>query len=146
MFVCCECCVLSGRSLCDELITRPEKSYRLWCVVVCDLETSRMRRPWPAVGSQRHSKKKIILMCLNTSRLRLQTPKILNTKFDLYSHRKLSSMCSNPYRTICFKTRSLYRVIKNDCRGFNLVLQMQPHVISSYGVTSRIRFMFLLFP
>jgi len=37
--VCCECCVLSGSGLCDELITRPE-SYRLWCVVVCDLETS----------------------------------------------------------------------------------------------------------
>ena len=39
-FVCCECCVLSGRGLCDELITSPEESYRLWCVVVCDLETS----------------------------------------------------------------------------------------------------------
>ena len=47
MSVCCECCVLSGRGLCDELITRPEKSYRLWCVVVCDLETSRMRRSGP---------------------------------------------------------------------------------------------------
>jgi len=34
MFVCCECCVLSGRGLCDELITRPEESYRLWCIVV----------------------------------------------------------------------------------------------------------------
>ena len=45
MVVCCECCVLSGRGLCDELITRPEESYRLWCVVVCDLETSRMRGP-----------------------------------------------------------------------------------------------------
>ena len=31
--------VLSGRGLCDELITRPEESYRLWCVTVCDLET-----------------------------------------------------------------------------------------------------------
>jgi hypothetical protein len=29
MFVCCECCVLSGRGLCDELITRPDESYRL---------------------------------------------------------------------------------------------------------------------
>ena len=46
MSVCCECCVLSGRGLCDELITRSEESYRLWCVFVCDLETSRMRRPW----------------------------------------------------------------------------------------------------
>jgi len=39
IFVCCECRVLSGRGLCDKLITRPEESYRLWCVV-CDLETS----------------------------------------------------------------------------------------------------------
>jgi len=39
MSVCCyECCVLLGRGLCDELITRPEESYRLWCVFVCDLE------------------------------------------------------------------------------------------------------------
>ena len=47
MSVCCECCVLSGRGLCDELIIRPEESYRLWCDVMCDLETSGMRRPWP---------------------------------------------------------------------------------------------------
>jgi hypothetical protein len=45
MFFCCECCVLSGRGLCDELITLPEESYRLWCVVVCDLESSKMGRP-----------------------------------------------------------------------------------------------------
>jgi len=38
--------VLSGRGLCDELITRPEESYRLWCVVVCDLETSRIGTPY----------------------------------------------------------------------------------------------------
>jgi len=38
--------VLSGRGLCDELITRPEESYRLWCVVVCDLETSRIGAPY----------------------------------------------------------------------------------------------------
>ena len=39
-FVCCECCVLLGRGLCDELAPRPGKSYRLWCVVVCKFETS----------------------------------------------------------------------------------------------------------
>jgi len=32
--------VWSGRGLCDDLITRPEESSGLWCVVVCDLETS----------------------------------------------------------------------------------------------------------
>jgi len=47
MSVCCECRVSSDRGLCDDLITRPEESYRLWCVVVYNLETSWMRRPWP---------------------------------------------------------------------------------------------------
>ena len=46
IFFCCECRVLSGRGLCDELITCPEESYRLWCVVVCDLETSRIGAPY----------------------------------------------------------------------------------------------------
>jgi hypothetical protein len=46
IFVCCECRVLSGRGLCDELITRTGESYRLCCVVVCDLETSRMCAPY----------------------------------------------------------------------------------------------------
>ena len=50
MSVCCECRVLSGRGICNGPISRPEEFYRLWCVIVCDLETSRMRRPWPALG------------------------------------------------------------------------------------------------
>jgi len=58
MFVGCECCVLSGRGLCDELITRPGESYRL------------ARRMWSRslkngeamtrVGSQRHRKKNML--------------------------------------------------------------------------------------
>ena len=43
MSACCECCVLSGRGLCDEITTRPEESYRLWWVAVCDIETSSLR-------------------------------------------------------------------------------------------------------
>jgi len=50
--------MLSGRGLCDELITRPEESYRLWCVVVCDLENLKNEEAMTRVGSQRHSKKK----------------------------------------------------------------------------------------
>ena len=30
--------MLSGRGLCDELITRLEESYGLCCVVVCDIK------------------------------------------------------------------------------------------------------------
>jgi len=61
MFVCCECCVLSGRGLCDELITPPEESYRLWGVVVCNLETSRMRRPWPTGGCCTNKKELVFI-------------------------------------------------------------------------------------
>ena len=50
MSVCYECCVLSGRRLCDGLITRPEESCRLWRVVVCAQEASRMKRRKHATG------------------------------------------------------------------------------------------------
>jgi hypothetical protein len=58
MFVYCECCVLSGRGFCYELITRSEEFYRLWCVV-CDLEISWMRRPWPRWAGAPEGKKSL---------------------------------------------------------------------------------------
>jgi hypothetical protein len=51
IFFCYECCVLSGRGLCDEQITGPVESYRLWCVVGCNLETSQ-NRPRPTRGKK----------------------------------------------------------------------------------------------
>ena len=39
--------MLSGRGRCDELITCPEESYRLWYVVVCDLENLMNGEPYP---------------------------------------------------------------------------------------------------
>jgi hypothetical protein len=56
MSVRCDCCAFSGRGLCVKLITRPEESYRLWCVVACDLGTSWMRRPWPQWGLLRQKR------------------------------------------------------------------------------------------
>jgi hypothetical protein len=61
----CVCCVLSG--LCDKLITRLEESYRLWCVVVCDLETSLMRRPWPNGGCRAKNKQANTLVAMHRS-------------------------------------------------------------------------------
>ena len=43
MSVCCDCCVLSGRGLCDGLITRTEESYgcvSVVSVVCCQVEVS----------------------------------------------------------------------------------------------------------
>jgi hypothetical protein len=50
MSVSFECCVLSGRGLYVGLITRPEESYRLWCMSKFDREASTMGRPWPTGG------------------------------------------------------------------------------------------------
>jgi hypothetical protein len=63
MFVCCDCRVLSGRGLCDELIIPPEDSYRLWCVLERDLEFRSRSRflewggpdPMRAVGPNKES-------------------------------------------------------------------------------------------
>jgi len=57
--------VLSGRGLCDELIARPEESYRMCCVVVCDLETSRMGAPY--------------IYIYDISRLRVKSEKAMNS-------------------------------------------------------------------
>jgi hypothetical protein len=59
MSVSCECCVMSGRGICDELVPRPEESYRLRCVSnVCDHETSTKRGgPGPYRAVEPYKKK-----------------------------------------------------------------------------------------
>jgi hypothetical protein len=66
--------VLSGRGPCDEMITRPEESYRLWCVVVCDLETSGIRKPWPTGGCCAKRKKERNIPLLSSSPSPSSTP------------------------------------------------------------------------
>ena len=67
--------MLPGKVVCDGPITCLEKSYWIWSVTVCDPETSRMRRPWAALGCCASGKKNIksvnILSC---------TPCILRSK------------------------------------------------------------------
>jgi hypothetical protein len=82
MFVCCECCVLSVRGLCNELITCPNESYRLWCVVVCDLETSRMRRPWPAFGRRATRKKGTISLMYSGQGMKIATQAEVKVKWS----------------------------------------------------------------
>ena len=68
--------------LCDGPIPRPEESYRLWCIIVCNLETSRMRRPWPALGCcatkenvihDRTDNDELITSCLYSASTRIAT-------------------------------------------------------------------------
>jgi len=61
MFVCRDCFVLSGRGLCDEMITRPEESYWMRCVVGCGLE--KQPREWGGedpLGGYHPKKKNLI--------------------------------------------------------------------------------------
>jgi hypothetical protein len=55
MFVCCECCVSSGRVHCDGLITRPEESYRLWRVVVYDQKNLEHEEAKARYGTMRNT-------------------------------------------------------------------------------------------
>jgi len=100
MDVCCECCVLSSRGLCDELIPRPKESYRLWCVVVCDLEnqTSWMRRPRPIRGVIALREKKMlqrVIIILNKFRNRNTWQSMDNRKSPILekSATVITSLC-----------------------------------------------------
>ena len=77
MSVCCECCVLSGRGLCDELIFHPEESCRVLCV--CDRESSTLTRPWPSEGLLYLGKRKkdIIKREINFRPLRRDTVSVI---------------------------------------------------------------------
>jgi len=59
MSVCCNYCVLSGRGFCDEPITRLEDFFRLWCVVMCDIETLWMKWAWSTGGCRAKNKTKL---------------------------------------------------------------------------------------
>jgi hypothetical protein len=57
MSVSCECCVLSGRGLCDRPITRPENSDRVWYVYLSVIEEPHRGGLGP-IGLLSHEKKK----------------------------------------------------------------------------------------
>ena len=69
--------------LSDGPIPCQKESYRLWCVAVCDLETSRMRTPWHALDCTSTWVNKIQIKCVpvgpdwwlkfDTKQRRLQT-------------------------------------------------------------------------
>jgi len=83
---------LSGRGLCDELITRPEESYRLWCVVVCDLETSRICAPYIYdISSLR----------VNTNLTEKHVPITTSVLFHIQNFKKSMTTASHPSYLQC---------------------------------------------
>ena len=108
IFVCCECRVLSGRGLCDELITRPEESYRLCCVVVCDLEASRIGAPYMYDISSLRVKTKGVIVTLFTSHCPLNINCVCNCVIKgisgniSYSHMKTQNRKNGIFLPIFF--------------------------------------------
>ena len=111
MDVCRECCVFSGRGLCDGPITWQEGSYWLWCVVVCDLETSWMRRPWPTGGgfvapkTNKSNRRDVALFGLGGGNQRLHKSTTLGTAREVTSRLCWRYFLSNtqlePLKTPC---------------------------------------------
>jgi hypothetical protein len=102
MFVCCECCVLSGRGFCDGLITRPEESYRLRCVVVCDQEISKTRRLKPATGLWKIQPQWVVTPGKQTTIIFIVAPCILKIRWVLHTNE-----CTNRISYISLKLYTL---------------------------------------
>ena len=66
MYVCREYCVLPGRGFCDEKITHPEESYRLWCDIVWS-RNLKNGEVMARIGPQRHVGGTDILLALETN-------------------------------------------------------------------------------
>lgn len=74
MSVCCEHFVLSGRDIGDVPIPRPEGSYRLWCAIVCALQTSSLRGPgscWAAAPETKQS-----ITCCNIREISISSRRV----------------------------------------------------------------------
>ena len=107
MFVCCECCVLSGRGICDGMMTRPEESYRLLRVVVCDQETSKARRLKTATGLWKIQPQWVVTPGKQTNNYFSINA---NLKTELYYQHRLhctqrTVMNNAAYMLACFKNR-----------------------------------------
>jgi hypothetical protein len=82
---------LSGRGLCNGPIPRPEESYRLWCVIVCDLGTWTMKQPWTALGCRAREKKYGLLLIITPDYIR--TPLFFSGTFIQQTNLELLDTC-----------------------------------------------------
>jgi hypothetical protein len=80
--------VLSGRGLCDELITCPEESYQLWRVVVCDLETSNEEAK-SRYGAVENTTKRVVTPRKQTTNNNLHPIMIIN---GIHEHQTVLSL------------------------------------------------------
>ena len=145
MPVFCECCVLSGRGLCYELITRLEESYLLLCVVVCDLENLMNEEAlvhW-GLSRQKQTNKSLQcyplfnstfsdvycttikeIKCFETARALKKNSRLFNTFTAIVDHRRFNNLClKSPASTLVdltFQSRALRSFSLNQLRNLSL--------------------------
>jgi hypothetical protein len=114
MFVCCECCVLSGAGLCNELITRPEESYRMRCVIVRDLETLWMRRSRPTEGWRAKETHKFMITDYKLQEFQWTTF-VRSRQYEYYNSicliGQVLNVTSNPQQNEWWRTQVFWAVI-----------------------------------
>jgi hypothetical protein len=98
--VCWKHCVLSGRGLYFELFSRLQESYRLWCVVVYDLETSRVKRLRLALGRSATAQFCILpTQCIYVANKQRFWP--CTTQTDFYITEKVCVYCAVRTVSLC---------------------------------------------
>ena len=101
-----DCSVFLGNDLCDRPILCSNETYRLRCVILYDLETSRMRRLWPALDCCAKGK--------NSSNR--STVRITNNEpsfYAVFSILLILTSCSNTEGTAASNLMSTYRSEKS---------------------------------
>jgi len=81
--VCCWCCHVE---VSETSCSLNQKSPTEWCVVVCDLETSWMRRPWPTGGcgaKRKNERRTVITQAVLPIASRLLDPNIFHNSLNL---------------------------------------------------------------
>jgi hypothetical protein len=115
MFPSCQCCLLSGRGLCDELITLPGEIYRLWCVRCVRSMNLRNEVAKARVGQHRHRKKEYLNRrdflknrpfspLSNLNSLKWKESEIMLHKYHhctLYSNHAMWQVSSSLYKVNC---------------------------------------------
>jgi len=119
---------LSGRGLCDELITRPEESYRLCCVVVCDLETSRMGAPYIYIYIHDISSLKV-KPCPIPARNAVEGSVLVSVQLE-YAYRFQPD--KSIWDTAIYRKRQSLKGISPSLRSVSHVLASAPQILGSW--------------
>jgi hypothetical protein len=125
--------VLSGRSLCDGPIPRPEESYRLWCVSECDqVKINNLDTYCESVEGVRTTKRRITC---DTITSQVNPPRIL-TNHAIHTHRKVTFKLPSPLphgpSSVCVQVSHPRRIciravqIPQNSSSYNTLQQFMP--------------------